>query len=75
MSLFSGKLMEIGGVRYHYTDRMHKKVNDLAGEFYSMHGYRNAEGFQYFDSTHPQEKLMYSMALKAFITCGKIKAL
>ena len=51
---------------------MHKRVNKLADKFYQYQGYCST-GMDYSESGHPQEKLMYSMALAAFIFNGKIK--
>lgn len=38
----------------------------LAGEFYSMQGYTHRDGFKYWESPHPQERLMFDMACRAF---------
>jgi len=73
MSIFTDKLVEIEGVQYRYTIQMHRKVNKLANRFYMMNGYIGRDDFEWIESSHPQERLMYSMALQAFIFNGKIK--
>lgn len=40
---------------------------ELAGEFYAMQGYSHRPGFKYWESPHPQERLMWKMACQAFI--------
>ena len=72
MSFFTDKIVILEGVKYYYSERMHKRVNELADKFYQYHGYRST-GMDYSESNHPQEKLMYSMALAAFIFNGKIR--
>jgi hypothetical protein len=42
---------------------------ELAGEFYSMMGYSHREGFKYWESPHPQERLVFDMAALAFEKC------
>lgn len=42
---------------------------ELAGAFYAMHGYVHREGFKYWLSPHPQERLMFEMACRAFEMC------
>lgn len=37
----------------------------LAGKFYEAHGYTHREGFRYWESPHPQERLMWEMACLA----------
>lgn len=37
----------------------------LAGKFYSMMGYSHREGFKYWESPHPQERLVFDMACEA----------
>jgi hypothetical protein len=44
----------------------HKAINALAKIFYRMHGYTVPEGFDFAESKHPQEQLMYDMAKEAF---------
>ncbi|MFP8620541.1 hypothetical protein ACLH2L_10610 [Klebsiella grimontii] len=39
---------------------------ELAGQFYAMQGYTHLPGFKYWDSPHPQEKLVFEMACRAF---------
>ncbi len=50
-------------------DRRLEIVNQaikLAGKFYQQHGYIHREGFKYWQSPHPQERLMFDMACIAF---------
>ncbi|WP_338636957.1 hypothetical protein V6L80_00745 [Erwinia persicina] len=42
---------------------------ELAGKFYAMHGYTHRPGFRYWESPHPQERLMFDMACQAFEVC------
>lgn len=42
---------------------------ELAGKFYSMLGYVHRPGFKYWESQHPQERLMWDMACEAFEHC------
>lgn len=39
----------------------------LAGMFYKAHGYIHRDGFRYWESPHPQERLMWKMACTAQI--------
>lgn len=39
---------------------------ELAGEFYAMQGYSHRPGFKYWQSPHPQERLVFKMACHAF---------
>lgn len=43
-----------------------KKCNQLARDFYSMHGYNVDEEYKFYEATHPQEKLMWLLAVHAF---------
>lgn len=38
----------------------------LADKFYTMHGYISRPGYKYYNSSHPQERLMWDMACAAF---------
>lgn len=40
--------------------------NCLAGRFYSMHGYCVPDGYRFDKAHHPQEKLMWDMAVEAY---------
>jgi hypothetical protein len=40
--------------------------NELAKHFYSMHGYRVPEGYRFDQAGHPQERLMWDMAVAAY---------
>lgn len=37
----------------------------LAGQFYAAQGYTHREGFRYWESPHPQERLMWELACMA----------
>lgn len=37
----------------------------LAGAFYSAQGYTHRDGFRYWESPHPQERLMWELACLA----------
>ncbi|RAU43943.1 hypothetical protein DBY68_019265 [Pseudocitrobacter sp. RIT415] len=39
---------------------------ELAGQFYAMQGYSHRPGFKYWQSPHPQERLVFEMACHAF---------
>ena len=39
----------------------------LAGQFYEAQGYRHRDGFRYWESAHPQERLMWQLACLAQI--------
>ncbi|WP_241608922.1 hypothetical protein [Rosenbergiella australiborealis] len=50
-------------------DRRIEIVNqaiELANKFYQQHGYVSREGFKFWQSPHPQERLMFDMACAAF---------
>ncbi|MBT0718111.1 hypothetical protein HGT71_07495 [Rosenbergiella epipactidis] len=50
-------------------DRRIEIVNqaiELANRFYQQHGYVSREGFKFWQSPHPQERLMFEMACAAF---------
>ena len=38
----------------------------LAGKFYSMMGYVQRDGFEYWKSPHPMERRVFDMACQAF---------
>lgn len=40
---------------------------ELAGHFYAMQGYSHRPGFKYWQSPHPQERLVFEMACHAFV--------
>lgn len=42
----------------------------LADKFYTMHGYISRPGYKYYNSSHPQERLMWDMACAAFDIIG-----
>lgn len=37
----------------------------LAGDFYELEGYTHRHGFRYWESPHPQERLMWEKACHA----------
>lgn len=43
-----------------------KECNELAKRFYSMHGYKVPDGYRFDQAHHPQEKLMWVMAVEAY---------
>ncbi len=50
-------------------DRRIEIVNqaiELANRFYQHHGYVSREGFKFWQSPHPQERLMFEMVCEAF---------
>ena len=73
MGLFSDIYVEVGGVTYSYSKQMHKKINNYAEELYGMMGYRCNEDLDFLSSSHPTERLMYSMALNAYIKFKRVK--
>lgn len=73
MSIFTDKRVRVGKEEYIYTLRMHNKINSLANTFYVMQGSIDRKDFEYCESSHPTERLMYSMALQAYIATGKVK--
>jgi hypothetical protein len=51
---------------YLETDEEIAKTNELARLFYYAHGYQIEEGYNFEDATHPQERLMFRLAMVAF---------
>lgn len=49
------------------NDTIVQQTIALAGQFYSEQGYRHREGFRYWESPHPQERLMWRLACLAQI--------
>ncbi|EOW9224980.1 hypothetical protein [Vibrio cholerae] len=47
------------------SEELHESLNLLAARFYALHGYTPPISFDYSKSQHPQELLMYRMALEA----------
>lgn len=43
--------------------------NDLAREFYKLHGYDVPAGYRFDQATHPQELSMWQMAMVAYDKC------
>lgn len=42
------------------------RLNELAGKFYEVFGYKAKDGFDFTQSQHPMEKTMYKMAELAY---------
>ena len=42
-----------------------KQTNDLAAAFYLLHGKKRPNGFLFWKATHPEEKLMWELAVSA----------
>lgn len=40
--------------------------NVLARKFYGLHGYVVSEGYDFANATHPQEQIMWAMAMEAY---------
>lgn len=73
MGIYTDKYMVVDGIDYSYSIIMHNKINKLADIFYQQQGYASRPKFDYISSPHPTERLMYSMALQAFIFTKKVK--
>ena len=73
VGIFTGMYVEVNNVTYSYSKRMHSKINSYAFELYKMMGYTAKEDCDFLNSSHPTEKLMYSMALNAYIKFKKVK--
>jgi hypothetical protein len=52
------------------TDRTDERIvleaNSLARDFYALMGYQVPEGYRFDQATHPQERLCWHMAARAF---------
>ncbi|WP_180208800.1 hypothetical protein [Vibrio parahaemolyticus] len=59
------KVFEVQGDTIIVDESLHDSLNVLAGRFYALHNYIERDGFDYSKSNHPQEQLMYRMALEA----------
>ena len=42
-----------------------EQTNNLAKDFYKVMGYNGIEGFRFYESSHPQERLCWILACKA----------
>ncbi len=73
MGVFTDITATVDGEEFAYSIIMHNKINKLADIFYSDQGYMSRPKFDYSESPHPSQRLMYKMALKAFIFTKKIK--
>lgn len=73
MGIFTDMHVTIDCIDYSCSTVMHNKVNKLAAIFYAMSGNYNKVGFDFSESPHPTERLMYLMALRAYIETKRIK--
>jgi len=48
------------------SDKQAADVNELARLFYYTHGYQVEKGYDFESAKHPQERLMYRLAVQAF---------
>jgi len=48
------------------NEQVVRDANELARKFYSMNGCKVKKGFNFESSCHPQERLMWDMAVKAY---------
>ncbi len=55
----------VQGERLAVDASLHKSLNELAGRFYKLMGYTALPGHDYASSEHPQERMVYQMALEA----------
>lgn len=67
MALFEVKTYSVRGESVLVDAELHATLNELAGQFYECHGYLALPAHDYAASTHPQERLMYKMALTAHL--------
>lgn len=47
-------------------DELKAALNRLAGIYYAAHGNIYREGFDFSSSSHPQERMMWTLAVKAY---------
>lgn len=59
------KVYTVQGDTLIVDEDLHRTLNLLARRFYQLQGYRSQEDFDFSTSVHPQESLMYLMALEA----------
>ena len=45
------------------------QINALARKFYSRYGYEVEEGYDFSTASHPQERLMFALAVDAINFC------
>jgi len=60
------KNFEIDGDIYEINSDTHNALNHLAAKFYEQHGNSNPVDFDFYSGAHPQERLMYALALNAY---------
>lgn len=62
------KVFKINGEEIVVDGDLHNTLNQLARRFYRLNGYEIPEDqpHDFFASKHPQENLMYTMALEAY---------
>lgn len=65
---FKNKTFEVDGERVNVDYNLHSMLNILANKFYLLNGYDvNDDSYDFFESSHPQENLMYILALTAYV--------
>ncbi|MFD3303906.1 hypothetical protein [Alteromonas macleodii] len=57
---------EIDGDTVTIDDEKKADLNALASRFYSRLGYKAKEGFDFSASEHPQEQMVWTMAIEAY---------
>ncbi|MFW0776147.1 MAG: hypothetical protein ACN2B6_00305 [Rickettsiales bacterium] len=66
MTAWVNKIYVIHGDEFEIDLDTHNKLNQLAAAFYSRHGHRVMPGHDFSEARHPEEKLMYALALEAY---------
>ncbi|MGX9459471.1 hypothetical protein ACWU37_21305 (plasmid) [Photobacterium damselae subsp. damselae] len=61
----NGKYYEVQGDTIYVDSEFNKTLNVLASRFYRLLGYISDPHLDFSTSTHPQERMMYQMALEA----------
>ena len=65
--IWINKNFEIEGEMFEVDYDLHVNLNNLARKFYLLHEHEVCEGFDFFKSDHPQENLMYTLAMNAYV--------
>lgn len=65
--------IEFEGAEYLLSKIMFNRLNKLADIFYQDMGYISRPRFDYSESPHKTERLVFEMALKAFVFTKTIK--
>lgn len=73
MSISSNVHIEFEDSEYLISRITFNRLNKLADIFYQDMGYISRPNFDYSESPHKTERLVFNMALKAFIFTKKIK--